>query len=48
MFPVKFGKFQRTPFLQNTSGRLLLFRKYIFVELTCSLKTEFDINEFDI
>ena len=23
-FPVSFGKFRRTPFLQNTSGRLLL------------------------
>ena len=23
-FPVKFAKFQRTPFLQNTSGGLLL------------------------
>ena len=23
-FPVNFGKFLRTPFLQNTSGRLLL------------------------
>ena len=25
-FPVNFAKFLRTPFLQNTSGRLLLFR----------------------
>ena len=25
-FPIKFAKFLRKPFLQNTSGRLLLFR----------------------
>ena len=27
-FPVKFAKFLRTPFLQNTSGRLLLIIAY--------------------
>ena len=26
-FPVNFAKFVRTPFLQNTSGRLLLYRQ---------------------
>ena len=26
---VNFAKFSRTPFLQNTSGRLLLYVKYI-------------------
>ena len=29
-FPVNFGKFLRTPFLQNTSGRLLLSQKIHF------------------
>ena len=28
-FPVNFGKFQRTPFLQNTSGRLLLDKQTV-------------------
>ena len=27
VFPVNFAKFLRTPFLQNTSGRLLLKKK---------------------
>ena len=27
-FPVNFAKLLRTPFLQNTSGRLLLFKFY--------------------
>ena len=31
-FPVNFAKFQRTPSLQNTSGRLLLYREY-----TCTI-----------
>ena len=31
-FPVNFGKFLRAPFLQNTSGRLLLHRSVIHVE----------------
>ena len=29
-FPVNFAKFLRTPFLQNTSGRLLLFDAYLY------------------
>ena len=29
-FPVNFAKFLRTPFLQNSSGRLLLNRTYSF------------------
>ena len=28
-FPVNFAKFLRTPFLQDTSGRLLLHQKYL-------------------
>ena len=28
-FPVNFAKFLRTPFLQNTSGRLLLFHLFL-------------------
>ena len=28
-FPVNFGKFQRAPFLQNTSGRLLLDKQTV-------------------
>ena len=30
-FPVNFVKFLRTPFLQNTSGRLLLFALTLFI-----------------
>ena len=43
-FPVNFGKFLRTPFLQNTSGRLLLFLAFqklppeVFYEKMCSWK----------
>ena len=42
-FPVNFAKFLRTPFLQNTSGRLLLFivtqrRLFATVMLLRSLK----------
>ena len=33
-FPVKFVKFLRTPFLQNTSGRLLLFFSCYTIFLT--------------
>ena len=37
-FPVNFAKFLRTPFLQNTSGRLLLY--YIRIYTACfSLET---------
>ena len=39
-FPVNFAKFLRTPFLQNTSGRLLLFLLEINSDFTYSyLKT---------
>ena len=34
-FPVNFAKFLRTPFLQNTSGRLLLIMKHS-VQFYCS------------
>ena len=32
-FPVNFAKFLRTPFLQNTSGRLLLFCELSLVKI---------------
>ena len=32
-FPVNFAKFLRTPLLQNTSGRLLLYAAEILVNL---------------
>ena len=35
-FPVNFVKFLRTQFLQNTSGRLLL---YVFKNILCTLST---------
>ena len=35
-FPVKFVRFSRTPFLQNTTGQLLL-EKYIMVPLWCTV-----------
>ena len=44
LFPVNFAKFLRTPFLQNTSGRLILlfaFQKQpqeVFYEKRCSWK----------
>ena len=34
VFPVNFAKFLRTPFLQNTSGRLLLFRYELYLLVT--------------
>ena len=44
-FPVNFARFLRTPFLQNTSGRLLLYietSQMIFtaIDFTGSYKTE--------
>ena len=38
-FPVNFAKFLRAPFLQNTSGRLLLF---LILTLKCSVVTEYN------
>ena len=36
VFPVNFAKFLRTPFLQNTSGRLLLTIHTIYTRKTVS------------
>ena len=33
--PVNFAKFLRTPFLQNISGRLLLYLKYFHKKVSC-------------
>ena len=38
-FPVNFGKFSRTPFLQNTSGRLLSMpRDMKLLDYSCRIK----------
>ena len=40
-FPVNFAKFLRTPFLQNTSGRLLLLFMFCFFSILCQYYKDF-------
>ena len=43
-FPVNFVKFLRTPFLQSTSGRLLLYNFQTIFESSSKNKTQLEIN----
>ena len=48
-FPVYFAKFQRTPFLQNTSGQLLLRAiTVVAYEITTSQMTIFVMTTFSV
>ena len=43
-FPVNFAKLLRTPFLQNTSGRLLLFKTWLALQFSIFLVSSFIEN----